>query len=156
MPKPKLGRPFTYDADKHLQPLTQAVREVLALGQVAGICGVPRITFRDWLVKGDEDLKNGINSDFAQLSTEIRRAQGERARELIAEGLKGKKNCKFVQWLLRVCLKEDFGDSNEELQKLLESFIRLRDHVERDKKAEVNEGNTQGEIPVRKRQCKAN
>jgi hypothetical protein len=129
----KRGRPFTYDPQKHLQPLVEAVNDVLALGQVAGSCGVPRATFFDWIKKGDEDLKNNPDSDFAQLSDAIRRAQAKKAKELIAEAMKGKKNSKFIQWLLKVCLREDFGEDSELYKELLAAYMKLADDMKRIK-----------------------
>lgn len=131
--QPKMGAPLKYNPEKHLQPLIEAVNDVLALGQVAGLCGVHRSTFQDWLKRGDEDLKNNLDTELAHLSAEIRKAQGKKAKELIAEAMKGKKNCKFIMWLLKVCLREDFAEESEIYKELLASYLKLADDIKRIK-----------------------
>lgn len=128
--KPKVGAPLTYDHSQYAK-IIQAVHDVLVLGQVAGLIGVPRITFHDWLAAGDDDRKNNICSELAQLSTGVRLAQAQEVVKLLESIRKNKKGAGNAKWLLEKCFAEDFGRDAEAYKVLLEKYQKVVDYLMR-------------------------
>lgn len=134
MSQPRMGAPLTYDPKQYDQ-IIQAVHDVLVIGQVANLVGVPRVTFINWLDRGDEDRSNGISSELAHLSTGVRLAQGQEAKELIERIKKNKKGVGNARWLLEKCFAEDFGKDAEAFKQLLAKYEKVVDHLMRIKES---------------------
>jgi len=147
----KLGAKLTYD-EKMLDKIIEAISECKgSLGQVADRCMIPRNTFYDWLKRGEKEREEGIDSELAQLSGKVKRVQSDVVVALLTEALKGKRNSKFIQWWLSICFRADFGQNGEEIQKLFESFLKLREHVERYTNSPMEGLARNGEIPIRQK-----
>lgn len=129
--KPIKGAPLTYDRKTHLNKLVKGVRTTLSIAQAAALAGVPVSTVKDWIRRGNDQWENQESTDLAHLSATIKKAQAEKVEELIAEGLLGKRNGKFVQWLLATCFREDFGADAQIYKDLLDNFIKMSEAMKR-------------------------
>lgn len=129
--KPRMGAPLTYERKKHFDKLIEGVRDTLSIAQAAGLAGVPASTAKDWIKRGNEQWENQEGTDLAHLSAAIKKAQGEKVAELIKEGLAGKRNSKFVQWLLTTCFREDYGQDAQLYKDLLDNFVKMANDMKR-------------------------
>jgi hypothetical protein len=128
----KVGAPTELDEEK-LKEIIGAVPRVLVIGQIAGLCCVPRTTLIGWLKKGDEHNLINNGSIYAQLSTQYRQAFAEEAEKLlkIVRNPKGK-NKASSQWLLERVFREDFGVDSDKIKELIdkqEHFAKLLDQI---------------------------
>lgn len=121
----KMGRPFSYKPDVHLPRILEAVDGGIALGMIADLAEIPRSTFKDWVKCGDADCLEQKSTELAHMSAVLRKARAEKAKKLIKEAMKGKRNGKFIQWLLKVCFPEDFGQDAEIYKELLHDYKEL-------------------------------
>ena len=128
---PRIGAPLTYDRKKHFDKLIEGVRGTLSIAQAAGLAGVPASTAKDWIKRGNEEWEQQACTDLAQLSAAIKNAQAEKVVELIKEGLAGKRNSKFVQWLLTTCFREDYGQDAQLYKDLLDNFVKMANDMKR-------------------------
>jgi hypothetical protein len=93
-----------------------------SLGQIADLNYIARVTFFGWIKHGDEDRKDGLTTELAMLSAEIRKRQAEVVIDLCNQGLKDFKRAKFIMWWLGRVFREDFGVESEEM-KLLKDLV---------------------------------
>lgn len=116
--KMKVGRKHGYDPVM-LPGILSSVKEAKgSLGQVADLNRIHRMTFHEWVTDGDDDHRNNISSDLAQLAYSLRQEQAKVVIELAAIGIKYSKKSRFIIWWLgRIC-REDFGEESEEIKKL--------------------------------------
>jgi len=114
----KVGRKCGYDKSM-LDGILSSVKEAKgSFGQVADLNKVHRMTFHEWVTNGDNDHKNGISSDLAQLAYSLRQEQAKVVIDLVQIGLNNSKKSRFVIWWLgRIC-REDFGEESEEMKRL--------------------------------------
>lgn len=104
----KSGAPNKLTAILH-QKIIDNVPLVLVPSQVAALSHISKHVLNEWLRKGEEDLKNGIESDYAILTTDFREAQALTLREKMQILSTCPKNYGAITWQLEKCFKEDFG-----------------------------------------------
>lgn len=118
----KAGRKWSYDS-KRLPELIDSVTKAMgSLGQVADLNDISRATFYEWMNKGEEDRKMGIDSEFAQLTGNIKRVQAEVVIDLCDKAMKNVNKSRFIMWFLSKICREDFGAEGMEIKELRDLF----------------------------------
>lgn len=119
----------------------EATSQVIVLPQIAALSGVPLTTLRGWLHRGAKDKIGGIESIFAQLSSEFYKARGEVVRDLLNQLRSCPKNYGALTWILEKCFKEDFGAESEEMKELRELFKSILPLIGKGELFNVNSQN---------------
>lgn len=109
--------------EEMIPAIISATYKVIIPNQVAGLCNIPRSTFKEWLQKGKEHINLGQDSIYAQLSAKFTKAQSEVCSEIISNLKFCPKNYGALTWILEKCFKEDFMSLPEDVQKMLDFFI---------------------------------
>lgn len=128
----KAGPKFTYDINKFDDIINSIQRARGSLGQVADFNKIPRDTFYYWLRIGEEDRNNGLTTDLARLSSNLRYAQAVVVMDLAEEGLHNEKRSKFIMWWLSKICREDFGAEGVELKELRDIFKVILPLINKD------------------------
>lgn len=126
MLQPKLGRPWSYDKKIHHQDIIEALPGVMTLNMTARMARIPPATFKEWIKQGDEDYRNHLGTDLAQLSADVRKLQAIEAKKLLDVMKEMPKGWQAMAWLLERCFREDFGQDNEVIAELKATFEELK------------------------------
>ena len=128
----KAGPKFTYDVAKFDAIINSITQARGSLGQVADFNKIPRDTFYYWLRVGEEDRNNGLSTELAQLSSNLRHAQAIVVMDLVEEGISNEKRSKFIMWWLSKICREDFGAEGVELKELRDIFPVILPLINKD------------------------
>lgn len=115
------------------------VRQYLSINFAAEAHNTPRSTVQSWIVRGNEDKANGIESDFSTFSQGIKKARAEYVQESLKMLKCMPKNWQATAWLLERCCAEDFGKDTELYKQLLEDYKMLMQSL-----VDQNKGVTHG------------
>lgn len=135
--KNERGRPSTLT--KEIADLIiDYVREDLSIKFSSNRAGISDSTVKTWIIKGKEDLKNEIDSLYADFTTGIEKARAEFVHESITQ-LKEDKAWQAKSWLLERCCPDEFGKDSELYKQLLDDYKMLMQSLV-DQNKGVNHG----------------
>ena len=124
--KPKMGAPTLLNDDVH-KIIVDAVRQDLLLTQGARAASISNWTLKNWMVQGNEDVKEGNDSPFAHLFTSVRKAQRENITELLNKLKTCPKNHGAITWILERCCREDFSANAEWEEEIRDRLMRIEE-----------------------------
>lgn len=122
--KSVIGRPTTL-TDEIAAAIIADVRDSLSINFAAEAQGQPRSTIQSWIVRGNEDLAEGLDTIYGLFSQGIKRARAEFVQETLRTLKSAPKNWQANAWLLERCCAEDFGKDAELYKQLLEDYKML-------------------------------
>lgn len=132
------GRPSTL-TDEISAAIIADVRDSLSINFAAEAQGQPRSTVQSWIVRGNEDFTQGIESIYSKFSQGIKKARAEFVQETLRTLKCAPKNWQSNAWLLERCCAEDFGKDAELYRQLLDDYKMLMQSLV-DQNKGVNHG----------------
>lgn len=132
--KPQVGRPEKLlQADK-IDLIVEGFGKTFAIRRAAGHAHESPYHIRKWLLQGEQDVLNELDTINAQLFLKVAHRLSEKAAEYIAKLETCPNNAGSLTWLMEKCLRDDYGQDSEEYKelvdlykKLLESYRRLQE-----------------------------
>lgn len=101
------------------------IRSDLSISNAGRIARVSPQTPLNWITRGKEDRKAGIESTYTRFMDDALEAQGLKVREYMRDVATMSKGWQSVAWLLEKCCAEDFGKDSELYKQLLEDYKML-------------------------------
>lgn len=126
------GRPSKFTPERRraiLDAIGKRIPYILA-AESNGIC---EDTLYAWLNQGIEDRKNGIDSEFAQFSEDLKRVEREKIEHHLNKIDANVKNWQADAWILERRWYKLFG-ANAQLMDLNERLDKLEKGVNKDEK----------------------
>jgi hypothetical protein len=108
--------------------MAAAVRKRLPNMIACDLVGVAEVMFYEWRNHGDEDIKNGIDSEYAYFSKTIKKAQSEAIQESLERinaAARDPKQWTADAWLLERCHRKYFSLHGDQVEKLEERVKQL-------------------------------
>lgn len=120
------GRPCEYNAADHAA-IVEAFKHTIVLSNVAGQVRRHKDTIKAWLQTGNDDLKAGRKTDFAQFFIDTKSALSETIRQLEQKLLYGDdKSWQRFAWYLERCAREDYGADGGIIGEIKEEFELIK------------------------------
>lgn len=125
----KGGRPSKFTPERR-QAILDAISKRIPYILAAESNGICEDTLYDWIKKGIEDRNNGIDSEFAKFSEDIKRTEREKIEHHLNKLDENVKNWQSDAWILERRWPKLFGanshitEFNERLAKLEQAKIK--------------------------------
>lgn len=121
------GRPTKFTKE-NIDIILDGLKSNLTQRLSAHLAGIHEDTYYDWMNKGLNDLKQGIESDFSRFSETILKARAKKAKKLTEAYENEDRYWLAKDALLRKLYREDYGEEGEEVKRLkvmLAQFIEV-------------------------------
>lgn len=135
----KPGQPTIFTPEKG-KIIAERVRINLSIYSAAGHVRESHQTVFNWLKYGENDLKAGRETEFAQFFANVRQARAEKVDSMLAIIESMPKSWQAITWLLEKCCTEEFGRDSELYKQLLEDYKMLMQSIV-DNNTGFNHGN---------------
>jgi hypothetical protein len=113
------GRPSKLD-DAMIEKVVDAVKRVLVLRHVAGLCKIHFTSIYNWLEQAQADLKENQDTIHVRFFYALKNAQAEKVQEMLDAIATRVNNWQANAWILERCFREDFGSDAGVIQELLD------------------------------------
>lgn len=145
MLEPKLGRPHKYNSDIHKQ-IIKSIKRNAPYKVAAWSARVCERTFYNWITWGRDDIKNDVESDFAQLLQDILSTEANKIMDHLDAIEKGNEGWRGRLLILERRWREFFGQDAGIIQDLVEIITKLKQDMNEFKTSqEKGEENTHEE-----------
>lgn len=124
------GRPCEYNADDHAA-IVEAFKHTIVLSNVAGQVRRTKDTIRSWMKRGENDIKEGKDTEIARFFVDVKQALSGTIRNLEQKLLYGDdKSWQRFAWYLERCAREDYGADAGIIEEILEEFKKMKEAQE--------------------------
>lgn len=114
---------------KIIDELAHHIRRGVAIKYAAPACGIHRDSFHRWMVKGEKDKENGLETPHSMLFDTISKVRSDFIQEAIENIKKAgrtNKNWQANTWLLEKLYSAGYGKDSIEVQKLSQDIEEIK------------------------------
>ena len=131
------GRPPKFTIQTR-RKILDGIRKLLPYKYCAWFARIHERHLYDWLQIGNEDLYNGVVSEYAKFSQDVKEARSLNAFKHLMSIEEGDKNWQSRAWILERSDYETFGQDGGLAVKIAEKIDAIEARLQGGKKDEIN------------------
>lgn len=131
------------------QVILEAIRSNLTQKLAADYARVSTTILEQWLSRGREDERNGLDTEYARFVGDIKRIRGDAAKEsldLIAKAGRHPKRWTARAWLLERLHRSEYSQQGDQFEKISKELAELRELVNRRKTKRISGDSNGGQV----------